>query len=119
MTVTVLHGGFGCLLGLAALGILSSQHEASRRSLGNEPAAFVYDLALDVAQALPATHNFSLGLEVRLPDGTEEIDLQFHGCKGFLGRECARERHSHRGIRNVAQNPSVERTHGVCVLWSS
>src|SRR6266481_846518 len=100
---------------LAALGILSSQHEASRRCLGNEPAAFVRDLALDVAQALPAAHNSSLGLEVSLPDGSKEIDLQFHGCKGFLWRECARERHSHRGIRNSA----VERTHGVCVLWSS
>src|SRR6266481_4458312 len=104
---------------LAALGILSSQHEASRRCLGNEPVAFVRDLALDVAQAVPAAHNFSLGLEVSLPDGTEEIDLQFHGCKGFSRRECAREGHSHRGIRNVAQNSAVERTHGVCVLWSS
>ena len=116
ITVTVSTRVFDYLFGLAALGILSSQHETSRRCLGNELAAFVCDLALDVAQALPAAHNFSLGREVSLPDRTEEIDLQFHGCKGFLRRECARERHSHRGIRNVAQNSAVERTHGVCVL---
>src|SRR6267143_3226726 len=106
------------VVGLTSLRVLSSQRETGRRCLSNELTTLVSYLALHIAQTPPAAHHFALGLKTSLPDRQEEIDLQFHGCEGFLRRKCARERHSHRGVRNVAKNSAVQRAHRVCMPWS-
>src|SRR5438270_597235 len=105
-------------IGLTSLCVLSFQCETGRRCLSHEPTTLVRYFALDVTQTPSAPHNFALGLETGLPNRPKEINFQFHGCKCLARRECAREGHAHRSVRNIAKNSSVERTHRVCVLRS-
>jgi hypothetical protein len=53
-----------------------------------------------------------------LPDRAEEIDPQFHSSKGFLWSESTCKRYTHCGISNIAKNSAMQRSHGICVLWS-
>jgi hypothetical protein len=57
---------------LAPFRFLPSQHETSRRRLGNELAAFVCDFALDIAQTAAAPHHFAIGWQESLPYGPKE-----------------------------------------------
>jgi hypothetical protein len=61
-------------------------------------------------------HNRSFRFELRLPDGSEDIDFQFHRSEGFLASESACKCYSHGGVRYVAKNPTVQRSHWICML---
>ena len=74
--------------------------------------------ALHVADRLAPPYDRSFRFELRLPDGSKEIDFQFHRSEGFLRSESACERDSHSGVCYVAENPSVQGSHWVCMLWS-
>src|ERR1700688_5293265 len=103
---------------LAPPGTLTSQGHASRGRLGNKPPAFIRDFTLNVANRAAASQYFALGSQSSLPHGTKEIDLQFDGCKGFAGCECAGKRHAHRSVSDIAKNSPMERPHGICMLSS-
>src|SRR5207248_2147080 len=77
----------------------------------------VGNFALYIAFSAPAAHHSALGFQASLPNGSEEIDLQLHRRKRFAWRKCTRKRHSHRGVCYVTKYSTVERSHGVCVLW--
>src|SRR6516165_5848017 len=63
--------------------------------------------ALHIADRAAALHDSSLRCESSLPYRSKEIDFQLDGGEGFLRRKSACECHSHRGVRNVAQNPAM------------
>ena len=53
-----------------------------------------------------------------LPDRVKEIDFHFDRREKFLLREGARKCNAHRGISNIAKNPAVQCSHGICTLRS-
>jgi len=55
---------------------------------------------------------------LRLPDRAKEIDFQFHGSKGFIWGESTCKCDAHRGISNITKNSAMQRSHGICMLWS-
>jgi hypothetical protein len=63
------------------------------------------------------SHTRSCG-EPCLPDRAKEIDFQFDRSERFLLREGARKCNANRGIGNIAKNPAVQCSHGICMLRS-
>src|SRR2546426_12407885 len=103
---------------LPTCGLLAAKHHASGRCSRDQSVLLVGYGALNIADRAAPLHHGSFRSESRLPDRAKEIDLQFDRSEGFLRREGARKRHSHRGVSNVTKNPAVQRPHGICVLWS-
>src|SRR2546422_5887782 len=66
--------------------------------------------SLHVADRAAPLHDRSFRSELCRPDWAKEIDFQFDRSEGFLRRECACKRHSHRGVSNVAMKRSEEHT---------
>jgi hypothetical protein len=106
------------LSGSPSGGLLVAKNHASGSCLRNQSVLLVGYAALDVADRLAPPNDHSLRSELRLPDRAKEIDFQFHGSKGFIWGESTCKRHAHGGVRYVAKNPSVQRSHGICMLWS-
>jgi hypothetical protein len=74
--------------------------------------------ALHIADRLAPPHDRPFRFELCLPDWAKEVDFQFDRSERLFRRESARKRNAHRGVSNIAKNPSVQRSHGICMLWS-
>jgi hypothetical protein len=99
-------------------GLLVAKNHASGSGLRDQPVLLVGDGALDVANQVTPPHDRSFCFELCLPDRAKEIDFQLHSRKGFIWGESTCKRYAHRGIGNIAKNSSMQRSHGVCMLWS-
>src|SRR5713101_3900233 len=84
----------------------------------DQSVLLVGDGAFDVADRVAPPHHRSFRFELCLPDRAKEIDFQFHSSKGFLWGESTCKRYAHRAISNIAKNPAMQRSHGICMLWS-
>jgi hypothetical protein len=84
----------------------------------DQSAILVGYCALHILDRAAPLHNLSFRLEPCLPDRAKEIDFQFDRSERFLLREGARKCNAHRGISNVAKNPAVQCSHGICMLRS-
>src|SRR6202451_2586430 len=74
--------------------------------------------ALHIADRVAPPHDRPFRFELCLPDRAKEIDFQFHGSKGFIWGESTCKCYTHCGISNIAKNSAMQRSHGICVLWS-
>src|ERR1700678_1793552 len=104
---------------LPACGLLTAKDHTSGSCFRNQSILFIGYGALDVTHGAAPLHDGSFRFELCLPDWTKEIDFQFDGCEGLLGRKRACKRNSHRGVRNIAKNTAVQRSHGICMLRPS
>src|SRR5579859_7280505 len=86
--------------------------------LGDLLAVLIDHVALDVAGFPSTIDDPSFDPQTRLPDWAEEIDVEGHRCKGFVGRHGGHEGEAHRRVRDVAQHAAVKRAHRVRVLWT-
>ena len=103
---------------LPSRGLLAAKHHARGRCFRDQSLLLVGYSALHITNRAAPLHDGSFRSESCLPDRTKEIDFQFDRSEGFLRREGARKRHSHRGVSNIAKNPAVQRPHGICMLGS-
>src|ERR1700720_3997172 len=109
----------GCRLRASpSCGLLAAKDHASRSRFRDQSALLVAYGALYIADYATPPHDYSFRSELCLPDRAEEIDFQFNRSEGFLRSENTCKRQAHRGISNVAQNPPMQRSHGICMLWS-
>jgi len=97
--------------------LLAAKHHTSRRRFRDQSVLLVGYVAFNVADSAAPLHNGSFGLELCLPDRAKEIDFQFDGSEGFLRGKGACKRHSHCRI-GIAKDSAVQRSHGICMLWS-
>src|SRR5260370_17846574 len=109
----------GCRLSASpSCGLLAAKDHASGSALRHGSVLLVGYDALYVADGAAPPHDDSFRSELRLPDRSKEIDFQFHRSEGFLRSESDCKRYSHSSVRYVAKNPPVQRSQGICMLWS-
>src|ERR1700676_2227293 len=109
----------GCRLSASpSCGLLAAKRHTRGSRFRDQSVLLVGDGALDVADRVAPPHDRSFRFELCLPDRAKEIDFQLHGSKGFIWGESTCKRYAHRGISNVAQNSAMQRSHGICMLWS-
>src|SRR4029077_14119268 len=104
--------------GLPSFGLLAAKRHTCGSRFRDQSVLLVGDGALDVADRVAPPHDHSFRLELRLPHRAKEVDFQFHGSKGFVRGESTCKCDAHRGISHIAENTAVERSHGICMLWS-
>ena len=110
--------GRGQPKGLPSCGLLVAKNHASGSCLRNQSVLFVGYSTLDVPDRVAPPHDRSFRFELCLPDRAKEIDFQFHGSKGFIWGESTCKCYAHRGVSNIAKNSAMQRSHGICMLWS-
>src|SRR5882724_436042 len=101
---------------LPASGLFAAQHQASGVGFRNQLSLAVRNVAFHVANRPSALDHPSLSTQRRLPHRPKKIDLEFHGCERFARSECAGKGNPHRGIRDIAQDSAVHRSHRIGVL---
>lgn len=102
--------------GLTAGGAVAVKNHAGAAGFGNEFIVFVFYDAFDVGSGFAALDDDSFGSKFGSPNGAEKIYFELHGGEGLACFESASEGYAHGGVRNVAQNSTMERAHGVGVL---
>src|SRR6202521_4548057 len=106
------------LSGISVLRPFGREVQYTGKPLSRSIGLLVGDGALDVADRVAPPHDRPFRFELCLPDRAKEIDFQFHGSKGFIWGESTCKCYAHCGVSNIAKNSAMQRSHGICMLWS-
>src|SRR5204863_9841129 len=101
---------------LLATARFAAQNEAGRIGLGDALPVLVGHFALDISHVLATVGYSRLGAQPRSPDRTEEVDAEIYAGEPFIRCQGRRERHSHRGVREVAEDAAMQGAHWIEVL---
>src|SRR6266849_5085472 len=92
--------------------LLAAKHHTSTRRFRDQSVLLVGYVAFNVADGAAPLPNGSFRSELCLPDRAKEIDFQFDGSEGFLGRKRTGKRHPHCRIGNIAKDSAMQRPMG-------
>lgn len=101
---------------LAAFGFLAAEGHAGTGGVGYQAFLFVENVALGETDRASLFNDFSFGAKFSLPDRFQEIDFEFEGGEGFVGRDVGGVREGHGCVGDVAENASVERADGIGMM---
>lgn len=99
----------------AALRLRTAQSHACTRGAAYQSTLGIGQIALDQSDGASALDDIGRGRQARLPDWTEEIDLQFERGECLLVLQRAGVGETHRGVGQVAQDPAVDSAHRIGV----
>jgi hypothetical protein len=104
--------------GLAAASHIASEGHAGGRRTSHKDAFRIRDIAFDHADGFPTLDDSSDGAELFAPDWAQEIDFQLKGGEGFIVVQRGGESDAHGGVRNIAEDATVQRAHGIGVRFA-
>src|SRR5258708_475300 len=100
----------------AALCRIAAQYDAPGAGLRHRLPVFILHVTLDIPSGFAALDHPRFSAKLRLPDRTEEVDVQIHGRERLVLAERAGKGQAHGRIRQIAQNTAVQGSHGIGVL---
>src|SRR3990172_11812298 len=103
---------------LAPRALLAPQRHAGARGASDQSVFLIVDVALDEPHRAPALDEAPRGRDPAGPDRFQEIDLELQRGECLALVERRGVRHAHAGVGQVAEDPAVDRAHGIGVLGS-
>src|SRR5206468_4599660 len=103
---------------LAPLAHLAPQGHAGAHRARDESLLRVGHVALHEADRPPRLHGARRRDESPAPERPQEVDLQLEGGEALSFIKGRGVRRPHRGIGDIADDPAMERAHGIGVLWA-